>query len=247
MEPAVEQPGRARRFARSVTEPARRGTTTAGGLAVLGLVAGLLSVVPVLEEPGYLRALPAREAELVRGALFQALMVVGYAGFALALYPALRRVSPSLALGFVGFRLVGCGFHLLAVAMLPLVLDLGRGLDGGADPQTYEALVETVRRGRDLVNHVVVVVAVTLGDLLLFTVLYRGRLVPRWLSGWGLLGAALAIVASLLLVSRTVEVVSVPYLSLNAPLAVHTLVLAGWLVARGFDPTRLPARATIPA
>ena len=227
-----------RRLARPAIQPGRRGTTTAGALALAALVAGLLSVVPVLEEPGYLRSLPGREAEVVSGALFQALMVPAYAGFALALYPTLSRASPALSLGFVGFRLVACGFHLLAVAMLPLLLHLGQGSDGGTDAHTYEVVAEALRRGRDLVNHVVVIMAMVLGDLMLFFILCRWRLVPRWLSVWGILGAVLTILASLLLLSGVVGVVSVAYLSLNGPLALHGLALAGWLIGRGFD-TRL--------
>lgn len=216
--------------------PGRRATTTAGALLLAAMAAGVLSVVPVLEEPDYWAALPGREAELVTGGLFQALMVPAYAGFALALHPALRRVSPTLGLGFVAFRLVACGFHLLAVAMLALILDLGRGLDTGAGPETYEAIAETVRRGRDLVNHVVVIIATGLSDLLLLVVLLRWRLIPRWLAWWGLLGAMLTILASLLLFASAVEVVSVSYLALNGPLALHTVVLAGWLIVRGLEP-----------
>ena len=243
MDQAVDQvtSGGIRRLARPAIQLGRRGTTTAGVLALVALVAGLLSVVPVLEEPGYLRSLPRRETEVVSGALFQALMVPAYAGFALALYPTLRWASPALSLGFVGFRLVACGFHLLAVAMLPLLLDLGRGFDGGTDAYTDEVVAETLRRGRDLVNHFVVIVTMGLGDLLLFSILCRWRLVPRWLSVWGIVGAVLTILASLLLLSGVVGVVSVAYLSLNGPLALHGLVLAGWLIGRGFD-TRLVGR-----
>ncbi len=222
-------------FARSAIHPTRRGTTAAGLLLLVGMGAGLLSVVPVLEEPDYLRSLPARASEVVSGALFQALMVPATAGFALALYPTLRRASPALSLGFVGFRLVGCGFHLLAVALLPLLVDLGQGIDDGGDPDTYAIVAEVLRQGRDLVNHVVVILAIAVGDGLLFWILYRSRLVPRWLSAWGIVGALLTILASLLLIPRTVDVVSAPYLALNGPLALHGLALAGWLIGRGFD------------
>lgn len=227
-------PGRIRRLVRSAAHPSRRGTTTAGVLVFAGIAAGLMSVVPVLEQDGYFENLPTRSGEVVSGALFQVLMVPAYAGFALALYPALRRANAGLAAGFLGFRLTACGLHLLAVTMLPLLLGLAQGY-GSATPDTatYEILAETLRRARDLVNHVAVIVALGLGDLLLFTLLHRWRLVPRWLSLWGLCGAGLAILASLLVLSGALEIVAAPYLSLNAPLALQSLVLGAWLIGRG--------------
>jgi len=225
---------------RAAIRPERRATTAAGVLVIAGMAAGLLSVVPVLEETDYLRVLPAREGEVVAGALFQALMVPAYAGFALALHPTLKQASAGLSLGFVGFRLVACGFHLLAVAMLALLLDLGRGYAASAAP-SYEVVAETVRLARDLVNHFVVIATMSMGDLLLFALLYRWRLVPRWLSVWGVIGIAFAVLGSLLFLAGGVEIVSVGYLALNGPLALHGVVLAVWLVARGFDLGRLGA------
>lgn len=227
-------PGKIRRLMRPTIHPSRRGATTAGVLVFAGMAAGLMSVVPVLEQDDYFGALPTRSTEVVSGALFQVLMIPAYAGFALALYPSLRRVSAGLAAGFLGFRLMACSFHLLAAAMLPLLLSLAQGYGTAApDGATYEIVAETLRRARDLVNHVAVIVSLGLGDLLLFTLLYRWRLVPRWLSLWGLCGAGLAILASLLVLSQALEVVAAPYLSLNAPLALQSLVLGAWLIGRG--------------
>lgn len=239
--PQQRPPKRIRRLIRSAVHPSRRRATTAGVLVFAGMAAGLMSVVPVLEQDDYFGSLPTHSAEVVSGALFQVLMIPAYAGFALALYPSLRRASAGLAAGFLGFRLMACGFHLLAAAMLPLLLDLAQGHGTAApDAATYEILAETLRRARDLVNHVAVIVSLGLGDLLLFTLLYRWQLVPRWLSLWGLCGAGLAILASLLVLSQALEVVAAPYLSLNAPLALQSLVLGAWLIGRGLHETTPP-------
>lgn len=241
--PRQRPPQRIQHLIRSAVHPSRRLTTTAGVLVFAGMAAGLMSVVPALEQDDYFGSLPTRSTEVVSGALFQVLMVPAYAGFALALYPSLRRASAGLAAGFLGFRLMACGFHLLAAAMLPLLLDLAQGPGtAGPDAATYEVLAETLRRARDLVNHVAVIVALGLGDLLLFSLLHRWRLVPRWLSLWGLCGAGLAILASLLVLSQALEIVAAPYLSLNAPLALQSLVLGAWLIGRGLheaSPTAL--------
>ena len=207
----------------------------AGLLVLLAMAAGALSVVPVLERHDWLARLPAARHQVLRGAGFQLLMVPAYVGFALLLHPALRRVGSTAALGFVCLRVAAAGLQLVGVlllALFPLLADVAAGADAERLAQV-ELLGELLRRGRDLVNHVGMVVALGCSDLLLFGLLRRGRLVPGWLTTWGLAGAALAVGASLLVLAGTLDVVAVPYLALNVPLALQNLVLAGWLVRRG--------------
>jgi hypothetical protein len=76
-----------------------------------------------------------------------------------------------------------------------------------------------------------------LGALMFYVLLYQSRLVPRWLSTWGLVGAALGIVPPL---------VSMFGLSLGilvAPLALQEMVMAVWLIAKGFNPSALAAES----
>ena len=75
-----------------------------------------------------------------------------------------------------------------------------------------------------------------LGALMFYVVLYQARLVPRWLSVWGLVGAVLYIVAPL----GSMFDVSLGFLM--APLAVQEMVMAVWLIAKGFDPTAIAAK-----
>jgi hypothetical protein len=218
----------------------RRRTTIAGALSLLGTSAGVLSIVAVLERPDYLALIASHEREILLGAGAQLVMVPAYVGFALYLYPTLKRGDEALSLGFVGFRLIAATFHLVGVIALPLFLVLGDDVTHGAATRPYlEVAGELLRSGRDLINHVALIVALSVGDLLLFRILHRWRLVPRWLSTWGALGAGLALAASSMVLFGLVDVVTPLYLTLNAPLAIQTLILALWLVARGFDTASL--------
>ena len=78
----------------------------AGVLYFLGLIAGLFSVVPVIDLPDYLVQIAAHAGQVTRGAFFQFLMMAAYVGMAITLYPILQKHNASLALGYVGFRLV---------------------------------------------------------------------------------------------------------------------------------------------
>lgn len=212
----------------------RRAVAMAGALVIVGMIAGMLSVVPVIEESNYLALIPAHENQIIVGAVSQFIMIPAYVGFALCLYPTLRKVNEALSLGSLGFRLIAATFHFIGVILLPLFLVLGQEFaqDGAAHLETTGELLRTAR---DFVNHVALIISLGLGDLLLFGILYRSRLVPRWLSAWGLLGAGSAILASFLVLVGLTDVVTPVYLAINAPLALQSLVLAIWLIAKGFD------------
>ena len=80
-----------------------------------------------------------------------------------------------------------------------------------------------------------VAIPFVLGGLMFYVLLYQSRLVPRWLSTWGLAGAALYIVA---------PVGSMFGLSLGffmAPLALQEMVMAVWLIAKGLNPGAIAA------
>lgn len=214
----------------------RRRTAIAGVLVIVGMIAGVLSVVPVLEEPDYLVLISRDASDVILGAGFQFIMIPAYVGFALCLYPTLRTENEALSLGFVGFRLIAGMFHFIGVILLPLFVVLGPEFTqtSAAGAPSIAVLGELLRTGRDLVNHVALIISLGMGDLLLFYILYQSRLVPRWLSAWGLTGTGLTMLASLLVLFRLTDVVTPLYLAMNAPLALQSLVLAIWLITRGF-------------
>ncbi|MEV7008756.1 DUF4386 domain-containing protein [Streptosporangium sp. NPDC051022] len=214
----------------------RRATAIAGTLVIVGMIAGALSIVPALEEPRHLALISAHESQVIVGAVAQSIMIPAYVGFALYLYPTLKAENEALSLGFLGFRLIAATFHFIGVIILPLFLVLGNEFTqaGASDESRLEILGELLGTARDLVNHVALIISLSLGDLLLFRILWRSRSVPRWLSVWGLLGIGAAVSASFLVLLRLTDVVTPLYLAMNAPLGLQSLVFAVWLMTRGF-------------
>ncbi len=207
----------------------------AGALILFGMLAGAMSVVPSVESPGYLISASANHHDVFRGTLFQLLMAPAYVGFALLLYPRLRQLEPALALGFVGLRFVAAAFVILAASILPLFVVLSEAfVQAGAPEQShYQTIGELMRQGRDLINHVAMIVSVSLSGIFLYALLYRQLLVPPWLALWGMTSANLAIAASLLVLLGVLPVISVTYLALNTPMALQELLLAALLIAKG--------------
>ncbi len=209
-----------------------------GLLYIIVFAAGILSIVYVIEKPDYLIMVSENANQVFLGAFFQLVMVPAYIGIALLLYPILKQYNERLSLGFVGFRFIAGAFHILGIISLPLFLILSREFvkAGAPDLSYFHTLGNLLRTGRDLLNHVGMIISLSIGGLMLYSVLYRSKLVPRWLSGWGLVGTALTILASLLFMFRLIDLVTPFYLIINLPLAVQEIVFALWLIFKGFNP-----------
>jgi len=205
----------------------RKAAVWIGVLYITGTVGLVLSAVvtaSVLDGPAYLAQVAAQPNQVAIGAL-----LVLLAGFALAMVPVVfwpvgKRYNERLAMGYVVFR-GGLETVLYVVGALGWLLLIALSTQPDAAP-----LAGFVRTVETVVWDQLLAIPFALGALMFSLLLYQSRLVPRWLSTWGLVGAALYIVAPL---------GSMFGLSLGvfmAPLALQEMVVAVWLIARGFAP-----------
>jgi len=83
-----------------------------------------------------------------------------------------------------------------------------------------------------------------LGSLMFYVVLYQSRLVPRWISVWGLAAVIPYLAAEFLALFGLLDPVSATASLLFIPMAVQEMVLAVWLIVKGFSPAAI---ASVPA
>jgi hypothetical protein len=217
----------------------RKAAVWIGVLYIIGTVALVLSLVVtggVLAGPAYLDQVAGQPNQLAVGAL-----LVLLAGFALAMVPIVfwpvgKRYNETLALGYVVFRggLETILYIAMAIGWLLLI-----ALNTQPDTASLAGLVNTVEA---VIGDQLLSIPFALGALMFYVLLYQSRLVPRWLSTWGLVGAALYIVPP---IGNMFGLSSLGVLM--APLAVQEMVMAAWLIAKGFNPTAVasaPAIAT---
>jgi hypothetical protein len=233
----------------------RRLAIAAGVLFIIATVADVISraalLQPILGAPDYLARISANEGQVVAGALFLLVGAVAAAGIAIALYPVLRRQSEALALGSVGFRLIEGAVYLgIVVCLLTLVAVSRESANAGAPASSiYAAPAALVMAARDSLSQVSVLIF-GLGGLMYYWVFFRSRLVPRWLSTWGLVAVISVMTSMLLVMFGLIETFSPPQLVLAFPILVQEMVMAVWLVIKGFNPRAVasaPAIATPPA
>ncbi len=220
----------------------------AGVLLIIATVADVISrvvfVQPILSASVDLTKISANEDRVLLGALLLFIGAAAAAGIAIALYPVLSKHAEGLALGSVGFRLIEAALYLgIVVCLLSLVtVSQGSANAGVAATSAYEGQAALLMAARDSLGEVAVL-AFGLGALMYYWVFYRSRLVPRWLSAWGLVAVAMLMVSGVLVILRLAQPMSTTQVVLALPLAVQEMVLAGWLIAKGFNPAAIAAES----
>jgi hypothetical protein len=219
----------------------RKSAIIAGVLFIIGDIAGVMSYVVtggLLDGRDALTKIAASQNQVVLGALLVLVMGLALAMVPVVMFPVFKKVNEVLALGCVVFRgaLETVAYMASAGAWL-LLVELSREHAEAASPgaphfQTLSALLAGP------IPAYLTAIVFSLGSLMFYYLFYQSRLIPRWLSVWGLVGAVLYLASPLL------DMFGHGFGLLMAPLAVAEIVLAVWLLAKGFS---APAVASVAA
>jgi hypothetical protein len=204
---------------------------------LLGFIAGILSIASAVDDPEYLIKTATNVNQTLFAALFQFVMIIAYLGIAITLYPIIKKFNERLALGFLSFRIVGIVFILIGVIIILLILSISQDYvrSGSSNLTMFELIGGLLRTGRDYVNHIAMIVSLNIGGIMLYLLLFQSRLVPRWLSVWGIIGAIMTIIASFFIMFRLIDIITPEYMIMNVPIALQELTFAIWLIVKGFD------------
>jgi hypothetical protein len=217
----------------------RKAALAAGTLFITADVVGIPSLAilsSILGGPDFLAKAAADPNLVCVGALLVAVMALADAGIAIAMYPVLRRFSPGLAIGSVGFRIIeGALFMIGAIAVGSLLTLSQQSVASGAgDASSYRIAGSLLLAFREQVS-VLALLPFGCGALLYCYGFYQSRLLPRWLSGWGVVGAVLTLAAAAAAVLSHRP--GTDFMIGLLPLAVNEIVMAVWLLVRGFNST----------
>ena len=212
-------------------------TRFAGLLLIVGMIAGIFSVAPAIDSTEYLKEATANSNQVVIASVFQFVMSLTYIGVAILLYPIIKKFGNSLAIGFLSLRIIATTLVIFGTILLLSILALSQE-HIRYSPLTYsdlEVLGNVLKAVRDYVNHIFMILILCAGNIMFYILLIKSKLIPRWISVWGLIGAVLSVIASFLVLFRVVEIITPEYLILNVPTALLELILGIWLIFKGFD------------
>jgi len=178
---------------------------------------------------------------VITGALFEFIWAATCAGIAIGLYPLLRKYNRSLALGAVSFRVVEGVFVLIGTLSMLSLLTLSQEfvVAGAPSASSFQTSGTLLLALRDWSLNVVGPLAFGLGALTYYVILCKSMLLPRWLSGWGIFGIVVSLAATVVAAFTHDFGVDTVNTYLNIPIGVQEMVLAVWLLIKGFNASAL--------
>jgi hypothetical protein len=223
----------------------RMNAVMAGALYFLGTVFGVLggivggevltSIISAQPLAGVdMLGLVAESASrLTSGAFLTLLMGISLAAMTVFLYPIFRKDSEELAAGMLLFRgaLEGAWYFITTIGLLTLVALGAEYAAAGAGSAALQSMGNVLYQFQDLLAPVGTLVFL-IGAACLYVSFYRTRLIPRWLSAWGLIGLVPSLAYALLHFFHLDNGIG---LYLQMPLALQELVMGAWLVIMGFN------------
>jgi hypothetical protein len=220
----------------------RKNSIIAGTLYIVATVAGVLSAIvsaPFLEKPLNLSRIAANKSDVLMAALFISIMGIAVAGIAIWLYPILKKVDPALAFAFVTTRIVEGTLFFVGTVSLLLLLPLSQEFvnEGAPAASFFQTIGNFTASASDITIYIGMTVF-CLGALMLYYMLYQTKLVPTWLSIWGGIGILMMLVSNILYLSGYSLSPSETG-ALNGPIALQEMVLAVWIIVKGFDSERV--------
>jgi hypothetical protein len=210
-----------------------------GVLFILATLTGPLLATPLtpdLTGTDYLTRFSEHTNQAAGGVLLWIISAFTGGGIAIAMYPVLKERNAGLALGSVVFRTLEAAFYMIEVVCLLSLLTLGQQFTttGAADRTSLQAIGNLLVSVRDHAA-LVAVFAFCVGAFMYYYLLVQSRLIPLWLSGFGIVAIILMMAACVLALFSGNRITS--YIPLAAPIGVQEIVLGVWLIVKGFNPS----------
>ncbi len=210
-----------------------------GILFIIATLAGLLGVIFLgsLNAPDYLVNVSANGNQIILGAVLMLIMAAAIASIPVMISPIIKKYNGALALGYISFRIIEAVTIIIGAIGMLLLLTLSKQFIAAGAPdasyfQTLGTLLQTLVNNW---NSLISTIFFSISALILNYILYRSRLIPRWLAIWGLVGAILHIVGGLLGMFEVVAESSTFGMVFVIPIALEEMVFAVWLIVKGFN------------
>ena len=219
-----------------------------GALFIIGTLAGIFSLVfsaSIRDAQNSLAYIYANKNDVIISALFVLLMGLSLAMIPVFMFPILKKQNEALALGYLVFRSALETMTSIAIAvswlfLLPLSQVYVQA--GATEPSNLLNLGNKLLASDEIAF--IATIIFCLGALIFYFLLYQSKLVPRFISIWGILAVIPYLASALLVMFAIISPMSTSQVVMQLPLALQEMVLAVWLLLKGFNPSVM--RLTIP-
>jgi hypothetical protein len=201
----------------------------------LGIFLGSAIYGPFVDASNYLSVIFPNKDQVVLGMFVELINDVSVIGLAIVLFPVLRKYGERLALGYFGFRMMEAVVLIVSKTGLLSLISLSQEFLAAGSPEGsyFQTVGAAVLADRFWASQIQVVFF-CMSALIFYYVMYRSKLLPRFLSLWGFFAVASLIAANLLPVPDLTEGFSIAQL-LFLPIFISEILVALWLIVKGFN------------
>ena len=222
----------------------RKTAIIVGVLFIIALVFDIIGrgiYEPILNAPDFLiNAFPNR-IHLIIGILLEFICAPAIVLIPIVLFPILKKYNESIALGYVGFRLLeGILFIFMVINSLSQISLSQEYLNSGTGEVSYfQTIGNSILAENDWATLIYIIVF-TLGALMFYYSLYKSKIIPRFISVWGFIAAVFLLTGALL---GMLNLIPLPkaMIFFGSPIALNEIILAVWLITKGFNSSAIPS------
>jgi len=211
-------------------------------VASIAAAAGLLLYGPVLKA-GYISGSGA-DTRVFLGAFAEVILAISCIGTAVTLFPIVKRQNEGVALGYFAGRLLEAGVIVVGIISVLSVVTLRQDLAGAAGASALGQSLVAIHDWTFLFGPGF---ATGVGTLLLAYLMYTSRLVPRTIAVLGLIGGPLIFASGIAVLFGLYEQLSAVGTIAAIPVAAWEMILAVYLIVKGFRASALQQLGFVPA
>jgi len=160
-------------------------------------------------------------------------------GIAVLLFPILKKFNYNIALWYFGFSIVGFATIVVSNVSVFSLLTLSEEYVKLGSPDTdYFQTLGVLKLGEYFGAHFMGLIIHTFGASMFYYLLFQSKLLPRFLSVWGLIAITLVLSATLLQIfDRSVSLI------LYLPNGLLQILIGIWLIVKGFNSSAIVSQS----
>ncbi len=223
----------------------KRNGRIVGALFIMVMVTWTLGyslIEPLTGAPDYLQIVYPNKSKIVLGVFFELIEVAAVIGIAVMMFPYFKKQNEPMALGYVSIRVIEATMLIIGAISSLLLITLSKEYLEAAtqDPSYSQTLGVTIKALRSQWVSLMIGFLYGLSALIFYFLVYRSKLIPRFISVWGLVAVVLMLIDEVIFQfsgEYTVKISGLAVLGLH--LGLIEIVLGIWLLVKGFNPAAI--------
>ena len=170
----------------------RKTAIIVGVLIIISAVTYMIGGVfftPIIKAPDYLTKLAPNATSVILGMFIELITGITVVFIPAMLFPIIKKYNEALAIGHIGFRIIEAVMIIVSEIILLSLLVLSQEyVKEGAPDSSYFRTIAALLINVRFWNADMILISVGIAYLILFSILYKSKLVPRFISVWGIIG-----------------------------------------------------------